>query len=181
MITRSEYETAKKRAAAMMWNAGIGITQQEIDKMDVVDLGLSHLEIEGIQVVTFFNTQRVAVKVIAMFPNQTEPEHWHPCVEDDPGKEETLRVVWGTCNFYIAGEDNMKMGFIPPGKEAMYKLRHEIIMKPTDQITLAPGTPHWFQGGTEGCVMYTFSSCSRDLLDQFTDPEINRDTRIVDD
>jgi D-lyxose ketol-isomerase len=181
VILRSECEAAKQRAAKMIRNAGIGITQSEIDNMSIVDMNLSHLEEEGVQVVTFFNTKRVCAKVIVMFPNQTEPEHWHPMVENDPGKEETLRLIWGTCYFYTSGPDNMKYGFIPKGKDNIYTLRHEIIMKPTDQITMNPGEKHWFQGGPEGCVMYSFSSCARDLLDQFTDLAIDRITKIVDE
>jgi hypothetical protein len=29
-------------------------------------------------------------------------------------------------------------------------------------------------------VMYTFSTCARDVLDRFTDPNIVRETKIVD-
>ncbi len=99
---------------------------------------------------------------------------------DDPGKEETVRLVYGTLYFYIPGEDNMRHGFIPDGKEPSYTMRHEIIMKPGDQITLEPGTKHWFQAGGEGAVMYLISSCVRDILDQFTDPDIVRETKVVD-
>jgi D-lyxose ketol-isomerase len=53
-------------------------------------------------------------------------------------------------------------------------------MKPGDQITLEPGTKHWFQASGEGAVMYLISSCVRDVLDQFTDPEVVRETKIVD-
>ena len=178
MIARTEYEAAKKRAAAMIRQAGIALTDKEVETMSIVDLGLSDLGQEGVQVVTFFNTKRVCAKIIALFPNQTEPEHWHPCVENDPGKEETCRVIKGVCRFYVAGEDTMKEGFIPKNKQAVYTLRHEVICRPTDQITFMPGEKHWFQAGPEGCVMYCFSSCARDLLDQFTDPNVDRDTKI---
>lgn len=178
MITRSECEAAKKRAGAMIREAGIGITDKEISEISVVDLGLSDLENEGVQVATFFNTSRICMKIIALWPNQTEPEHWHPTVGDDPGKEEVCRVIKGECRFYVAGEDTMKEGFIPKGKDSVYTLRHEIVCKPTDQVWFKPGEKHWFQAGPEGCVMYCISSCARDLLDQFTDPEIDRDTKI---
>jgi hypothetical protein len=39
---------------------------------------------------------RISVKVLALLPDQTVPEHWHPLVDDDPGKEETIRVITGT-------------------------------------------------------------------------------------
>ena len=119
-------------------------------------------------------------QVVALFGGQTLPEHWHPPVGDDPGKEETVRVVSGTLRFYILGDDNMCEGAIPAGKENVYTARHELIFKPGDQITMEPGTKHWFQAGEDGVVMYSFSSVARDVLDGFTDPEIKRTTEIQD-
>ncbi|MGE5607522.1 MAG: D-lyxose/D-mannose family sugar isomerase [Bacteroidota bacterium] len=180
MLTKKQFLDAQQRAAEMIRKAGIPITEAEIAKMDIADFGLNRLEEEGAQILTFFCTERVSVKVIALFPNQTEPEHWHTAVGSDPGKEETIRVISGTVYFYIPGEANLHSGRIPKGKEEFYTVRHEIIMKPCDQITLEPGVKHWFQAGPEGAVMYTFSSCARDALDPFTDPNIVRVTKIVD-
>jgi len=164
----------------MVRNAGVVITDQEATNIEVIDFGLSDLAKEGVQVLTFFSTERIAAKVLALFPNQTEPEHWHPPVGDDPGKEETIRIVFGTVRFFVPGVDNMKYGFVPEGKQSYYTVRHEIIMQPGDQLTLEPGTKHWFQAGDEGAVMYSFSSCARDALDQFSDPNIVRITKICD-
>jgi D-lyxose ketol-isomerase len=180
MITKQEFVKAQQEAGDMMRKAGLVITQKEIEKMDVADFGLSDLRNEGAQILTFFCTERVAAKVIALFPNQTEPEHWHTSVGEDPGKEETLRIISGTVRIYVPGETDMKEGFIPKGKELCYTVRHEIVMKPGDQLTLQPGTKHWFQAGCEGAVMNTFSSCARDTLDPFTDPEIVRVTKITE-
>ena len=180
MITREEYNNARKRALKMFKDAGMHITEKEYEDMSVVDFGLSNLEIEGAEIVTYFNTERIACKILALFPNQTEPEHWHTSVGTDPGKEEIVRVISGVVRFYIPGEDNMKEGKIPDGKEDVYTCRNEIIMKRGDQIILEPGLKHWFQTDEKGAVMYTFSSCARDLTDKFTDPAINRDTIIKD-
>ena len=103
MITRDEQRAAQKRAAQMIEQSGIRITEEEENKIEVVDFGLSHLETEGVQVLTMVQTGRISVKVLAMLPNQTEPEHRHPPVGDDPGKEETIRVVSGTVYFYVQG------------------------------------------------------------------------------
>ena len=138
-----------------------------------------HIRI-GFEDSIFLDTGRVCAKVIALFPFQTEPEHWHPSVGADPGKEETIRVVSGTVYFYISGEDNNKLGFIPEGRDEYYTARHEIILKPGDQITLEPGTRHWFQAGDMGAVMDTFSTCARDALDLFTNFNIARTTLIVE-
>lgn len=180
MITRKEYQEAQSRAAALIKKSGIRITPEEEGRIEVADFGLNNLAKEGAQILTFFNTKRVSAKVIALFPYQTEPEHWHVAVEDDPGKEETIRVVDGTVYFYIPGDDTLKHGRIPEGKEEYYTVRHEVVLKPGDQITLQPGTKHWFQAGAEGAVMYTFATCARDELDKFTDPGVQRITKIVD-
>jgi len=180
MITKERQKTAQKRVAEMIRQAGIKITEKEANSIGIVDFGLSNLEKEGVQVLTLIQTERISVKVLVLFPNQTEPEHWHPPVGDDPGKEETVRVISGIVYFYIPGEDTLKEGFIPEGKEDYYTMRKEIVMKPSDQITLAPGEKHWFQARDKGAVMYSFSTIARDALDQFTDPDIVRITKIVD-
>jgi D-lyxose ketol-isomerase len=46
---------------------------------------------------------------------------------------------------------------------------------------LQPGEKHWFQARNEGAVMYSFSTIARDALDQFTDPNIERIVKIVDE
>jgi len=181
LITVKQQKAAQKQAAEMIRQAGITITDEEADSIEVVDFGLNNLAKEGVQVLTLVQTDRISVKVLAMLPNQTEPEHWHPPVDDDPGKEETIRVIAGTVYFYVAGEDTLEEGFIVEGKDDCYIMRKEIVMKPGDQLTLAPGEKHWFQAREGGAVMYSFSSVARDVLDQFTDPDIVRVTKIADE
>lgn len=178
MLKRADYAAAQNRAAAMIKEAGICVTDAEARKVEVADFGLGRLDVEGAQILTFVATDRIAAKVVALFPNQTLPEHWHPPVGGDPGKEETVRVVWGTLRLYIPGSENIREGFIPDGKENVYTARHELVLKPGDQMTLEPGTKHWFQAGDEGAVLYSFSTVARDVLDCFTDPNIERVTRI---
>ena len=55
------------------------------------------------------------------------------------------------------------------------------ILKSLCSRTFAPGEKHWFQAGPEGAVVYSFSSVARDVLDRFTDPGIQRVTRIEED
>ncbi|MGH7958786.1 MAG: D-lyxose/D-mannose family sugar isomerase [Opitutaceae bacterium] len=181
MIKRSEYARAQRQASDMIRQAGIQLTEAEAAKIDVVDFGLSQLAVEGVQVFTMFATDRISAKVLVMFPNQTEPEHWHPPVGNDPGKEETIRVISGTLHFYIPGPDTLGHGWVPAEKEACYTCRHEIVMQPCDQLTLPPGTKHWFQAPESGAVFYSFSTCVRDGLDRFTDPAIVRQTQIEED
>ena len=178
MLTRKEYAAAQRRAASVIRESGISITGKEMEKVEVADFGLSRLDIEGAQILTLVATDRIAVKIIVMFANQTIPEHLHPRVGEDPGKEETIRIISGTVRFYIPGDESMSEGFLPDGKEDVYTVRHELILKPGEQITLQPGTKHWFQAGEESAVMYSFSTVARDILDCFTDPKIDRVTRI---
>lgn len=181
MITKTDKSIAQIRAAQMMRNAGIQINDDEIESIEVADFGLSNLESEGIQVFTMADTDRLAAKVLVLLPNQTEPEHWHPKVGTDPGKQETIRHIWGDLRFYVEGPDTIKEGFIVPGKEHCYTLRHELVLKPGDKLSFEPYEKHWFQGGERGAVLYSFSTTVRDGLDGFSDPDIQRITIVSDD
>lgn len=181
MITRSEKKEAQRKAAKMIRDAGIQISDDEVDSIEVADFGLSNLAAEGIQVFTMVDTDRLAAKVLVLLPNQTEPEHWHPKAGNDPGKQETIRHIWGDLRFYVEGPDTISEGFIVPGKEDCYRLRHELVLSPGDQLTFEPYEKHWFQGGERGAVLYSFSTTVRDGLDGFTDPDIQRVTVVTDD
>lgn len=178
MITKKELDEVCQRSIEMIEGAGIHLTETDKEKVTAADFGLSRLQKEGIQILTLFDTDRIAGKILVLLPYQTEPEHWHPSVGDDIGKEEVIRALSGELYFYIPGEDNMKKGFIVEGKDAYYTMRNEVDMKPGDQLILPAGTKHWFQAGPSGAVMYSFSTKVRDALDQFTDPNIERVTVI---
>src|ERR1035437_10299520 len=107
MLTRKQHGQARDRAVAMIRGAGVKLTDKEAAEMDVADFGLQRLNVEGAQIVSFFNTERVSAKVIALFPDQTLPEHWHTAVGEDPGKEETIRVIDGTVYCYTPGEESV--------------------------------------------------------------------------
>ncbi|OAV45762.1 hypothetical protein A3850_002145 [Lewinella sp. 4G2] len=179
-MKRAELEAVCAEALALIEQSGIPINDADRAKITAADFGLSRLRQEGIEILTMYETDRAAGKILVLLPNQTEPEHWHPSQGDNPGKEEIIRAVWGDLYFYVEGEDNMKKGFIPEGKEAVYTLRHEIDLQPGDQLVFPPDTPHWFQAGPRGAVMFSFSTKVVDTLDGFTDPAIQRATVIED-
>ncbi|MCL4481730.1 MAG: D-lyxose/D-mannose family sugar isomerase, partial [Bacteroidetes bacterium] len=54
------------------------------------------------------------------------------------------------------------------------------VLTPGDQFTLNPDTLHWFRAGNEGAVVSEFSTTSTDGDDIFTDPGINRFTKIIE-
>jgi len=146
---------ARERAAAMLAATGIVLTPAERDAIEIADFGLGRLEEIGLQVVVYVNTERVCAKELVLFPGQTCPEHRHPAVGADPGKEETFRCRSGVVHLHLAGED-------------------EIVLRPGEQWTIPPDTLHWFQAGDEGAVVSEFSTRSRDETDVFTDPLIVR-------
>lgn len=180
MISRTELIKARNDAATMMREGGIVLSEKEVEEMDVADFGLSHLRSEGAQIASLCETDQIAARVIALFPGQVEPEHWHIGDGDYAGKQETLRVISGELYLFLPGEDTMEKGKIPEGKEIAYSCRHELVMRPTDTITLEPGVKHWFQGGEQGTVFYTISTLATDARDPFSDPNVVRKTVIID-
>lgn len=159
--------------------ANIQLTDEEMANIEVSDFGLDNINETGLQLIVYINTKRVCAKEIVLFPHQTCPEHTHPNIGTNLGKEETFRCRWGKIYLYITGEAVKSPKCKPPkGKEAYYTVWHEIILNPGEQYTLAPNTLHWFQAGTEGAVVSEFSTTSMDEFDVFTDPEIVRITKI---
>lgn len=180
MIKREEFDEVCQQSLKMIDEAGIYLTPEDRTKITSADFGLSHIRTEGVQILTMFDTDRIAGKILVLLPNQTEPEHWHPTVRDDAGKEEIIRAISGDLYFYIEGEDNMQHGFIVEGKTNCYTMRNEVVLRPGEQLVLPAGSKHWFQAGETGAVMYSFSSKVTDLLDQFSDSDIVRETIIED-
>src|SRR5438874_4629802 len=149
------HQEARERAAAMLARAGIVLTPAERDAIEVTDLGLGRLEETGLQLLTYVNTERVCAKELVLFPRQICPEHRHPPVGDDPGKEETFRCRTGEVELHVEG-------------------RAPVGLFPGQQLTIPPDTLHWFQAGPDGAIVTEFSTRSRDELDVFTDPQIVR-------
>ncbi|HZO88911.1 MAG TPA: D-lyxose/D-mannose family sugar isomerase [Chthonomonadaceae bacterium] len=175
MITHQELMEARRRALEYLTRAGIVLTPQERENIEVADFGLGQLQQTGLEIITYVNTDRCCAKELVMFPRQTCPEHWHPPVAGEPGKEETFRCRWGEVYLYVPGEPTPNPKGVPPaGREAHYTVWHEIVLRPGEQYTLKPNTPHWFQAGDEGAIVSEFSTKSRDESDIFRDPDIQR-------
>ncbi|MFA4838260.1 MAG: D-lyxose/D-mannose family sugar isomerase [Candidatus Neomarinimicrobiota bacterium] len=179
MITEKQYNEAQKRALEYFEKAGIVITDKERANIEVADFGIGALEQTGLELIVYVNTKRVCAKELVLFPQQTCPEHRHPPVGNEPGKEETFRCRWGKVYLYVSGEKTINPKAKPPKyREKYYTVWHEIELNPGDQYTLQPDTLHWFQAGHEGAVISEFSTKSRDEADIFTDPEIQRITKM---
>ena len=175
MLSRTEVDRARRRAADMLTRVGVVITPAELARIEVADFGLADLERTGLQLLTYVNTDRYCAKELMLFPGQTCPEHRHPAVGGEPGKMETFRCRWGTVHLFVEGIATTTNAARPPaGSEAHYTVFHELLLLPGDQFTIPPDTLHWFQAGPEGAIVSEFSSTSRDELDVFTDPRIVR-------
>jgi D-lyxose ketol-isomerase len=179
MITQEQLDSARRRVQEYLDRAQIVITPEEADRIEVSDMGLGKLESMGLQVVVYVNTDRVCAKELVLFPRQTCPEHRHPPVAGEPGKEETFRCRWGQVFLYVPGDSTPNPQSRPPaGHERYYTVWHEIVLNPGEQYTLAPNTLHWFQAGDQGAVISEFSTTSRDETDIWTDPGIVREMAV---
>lgn len=173
----NSYDESEVRKSTIDYfnKAGIAITKEEKDRIEIADFGLDDLAVTGLEILTYVNTKRCCAKELVLFPFQTCPEHRHPPTTGEPGKEETFRCRYGEVYLYVKGApvENIK-AVIPKGREDTYTVKHEIVLYPGDQYTLEPDTLHWFQAGAEGAVVSEFSTTSRDEADFFTDPQIQR-------
>ena len=179
MISRKELERYQREACGLFQRAHIVVTPQEAGRVEIADFGLGQFEQTGLGVLVYVNTQRCCAKELAMWPRQTCPEHRHPNIDGEPGKEETFRCRYGRVFLYVEGEPAKSPRCkTPAGRENTYSVWHEIVLDPGDQYTLTPDTKHWFQAGDEGAVVSEFSTRSRNECDVFTDPQIQRATRV---
>jgi len=177
VLTRAERDAAAERATAMLREAGITVTTDEQAALEVADFGLSRLEETGLTVLVYVNTERVCAKELVLFPRQLCPEHRHPPFAGTPGKEETFRCRAGRVCLYTEGEPTPSPAARVPA-DGVFTVWHELVLEPGDQHTIPPDTLHWFQAGDDGAVVSEFSTQSRDDLDVFTDPRIERAPRV---
>ena len=135
--------------------AAAGVVLGEREEVELADFGLGRFEEIGLALVVYENNDRYCAKELVLLPNQLCPEHRHPPVGDDPGKQETFRCRTGEVTLFVDGHG-------------------EMTLQPGDQFTIPPDTLHWFRAGDEGAIVSEFSSRSRDETDVFSDPEIVR-------
>jgi D-lyxose ketol-isomerase len=179
MITKEQCAKFQQASFDLMRKAGLFIAEEEKSQIEIADFGLGKFKQIGLGVLVYVNTKRCCAKELAMWPHQTCPEHLHPPVGSDQGKEETFRCRWGKVFLYVDGERSRLIQCQPPkGRKKTYTVWHEVELCPGGQCTIYPGTKHWFQAGDKGAVVSEFSTRSTDKNDIFTDPEIQRTTKI---
>ncbi len=179
MITTAEYTGLRNQAVDFLNQAGLKLRPDEIENIEVADFGLGRVREIGLQLVVYVNTDRCCAKELVLIPRQLCPEHRHPPVDRYPGKEETFRCRYGRVYLYVDGASTRPtQAVVPAGYERNLTVWHEIDLGPGDQWTIPPNTLHWFQAADEGAVVSEFSTKSMDEYDVFTDPAIQRTTRI---
>ena len=179
-MKRSTYQKQVKAALALYEHAGIVLSPEEKERIEVVDFGLDIVEEMGLQLLTYINTARVCAKEMVLLPHQTCAEHKHVPTNGQEGKEETFRCRYGEVYLYVSGEGERSAirAKLPPSDVSVF---HEIVLHPGEQYTIMPETWHWFQGGPEGAVISEFSTRSTDETDEFTDPRLVRAPKIEED
>lgn len=95
---------SKHDVNAYYQKAGIVLTDDEVEDIQIMDYGLGKLEETGLQLFIYVNTDRYCSKELVLFPRQTCPEHRHPPVGGEKGKQETFRCRWGKVYLYVEGE-----------------------------------------------------------------------------
>lgn len=174
MLRKEDYLAYSAKAQTYLEKAGIAITPEERSRIEVAEYGLGCLDQVGLELVVYVNTERCCAKELVLLPHQTCPEHRHPAINGEAGKEETFRCRYGTVYLYVEGEGKSEIAATPPaGMESYFTCRNEIVLHPGEQYTIMPNTLHWFQAGAEGAVVSEFSTKSRDEYDIYTDPRIN--------
>ncbi len=173
-------------AAKAMRAAGLVLRDDEAAAIEIADFGLDRYEQYGLAIHVYVNTERCCGKELMMVPGQICPEHRHPPIAAaggqpaDLGKEETFRCRQGEVFLFLpghhkdSGEQAKAEAFIPADKRVAHSVYKCVHLKPGEQYTLRPNTPHWFVAGPDGAVISEFSTRSRDEADVFTDTEIVR-------
>lgn len=173
MLTKEMYEKYRLKTIEYLEKAHIAVTEEEKGRIEVAEYDQGNPDVIGLELVVYVNTERCCAKELVLLPGQTCPEHRHPAINGEEGKEETFRCRYGTVYLYVEGEKTEMKGTKPAGYEDVLTCEHEIILKPGEQYTISPNTLHWFRAGEEGAVVSEFSTKSRDEYDIYTDKTIN--------
>lgn len=150
------------------------LSAAEIQAIRVNDFGLNNLPVEGFAFVDLLRTERVRTTLMIFLPNQTLPQHKHPPYDNEPGKEENLRVLWGEFTVCVEGAETAGVeNMIPPGKADYYTARKAVVLETCMQFTIPPNTAHWFHAGPEGAVVLACQTRVDEERNHFYDPASN--------
>src|SRR5258708_8535390 len=101
MLTREKLMQARARAREYLDRAGIVLTPEEGEEIEVADFGLNELEVTGLELVVYVNTERVCAKELVLFPAQTCPQHRHPPIPNQPTQDQTSPLPWAPLSRHL--------------------------------------------------------------------------------
>ena len=180
LMSTLDLAARQQEAATRIRKSGIHLKEEEVAGIEIADFGLNRFDELGLAILVYVNTDRCCAKELAMVPGQICPEHRHPPVDGQPGKEETFRCREGEVHLFLpghkkdSGEKEFALAMVPEDKRDTFTMFKHYHLKAGDQCTLKPNTPHWFVAGKDGAVVSEFSTNSKDEADIFTDQEIQR-------
>jgi hypothetical protein len=74
-MDNEQIKQVRAQAVKMISRAGIEITADERESMEIADLGLGEFERTGLAIVVYVNTARYCAKELVMLPGQTCTRH----------------------------------------------------------------------------------------------------------
>ena len=160
---------ARAAAAALLRKARIAVTQDELETMEIADLGLGDIQHMGLEVIVYENNDRYCAKELVLLPRQICPEHRHPRVNGrNLGKKETFRCRYGEVYLYVAGERTPKpKARVPQQYKPFYRLPRDRAQarRPVHAAAeFAPLVPGRRQGGRGLGVLLDEHGRERHLL-----------------
>ncbi|NJL31709.1 MAG: D-lyxose/D-mannose family sugar isomerase [Phycisphaerales bacterium] len=158
-----------QEAKELLVKSGFPVTPEEVAELAVNDFGLGDIRKEGFAFIDILRSPRLRITLLILLPNQTLPQHMHPSYDNEQGKEETIRVLYGMTKVYVAGNATKDIA-IPKAKESYYTAKQEVALNVGQQYSVQPGTEHWFQAGPQGSVNICFQNRVDETKNIFSDP-----------
>ena len=129
-----QVEQYRGKALSYFKKAGIVLTTEESENIEIADFGLGDFETLGLALVTYVNNSRYCGKELILLPGQICPEHRHPPISGaNPGKQETFRCRWGTVMLYVSGTP------LAGEPEPVLPARHAKFLTVRKRVVLNPG------------------------------------------
>lgn len=163
-------QQVKQQALTLLEKSGFPVTKTEKEQLEVNDFDLGNIYKEGFTFIDILRSERLRITLHILLPGQTLPQHKHPAYDNEPGKEETMRALWGEFRVFIKGDENAASVSIPDSKESYYTARKQIVLHAGETFTVPPGMDHWFQAGPEGAVALAFQNRVDETRNIFYDP-----------
>ena len=179
MITRTEQRRRRNERQSCLQKTGLAFRPDELAGIEVADFGLGELA-----------EQRGAdLDAGEQREDRRQAAGAHPRPNPPGARASAAGILRGQ-----RGDAALRVGRAlplrprradaePEGASAGRTRGHvhglaRTLLRPGDQITFEPNTPHWFQAGPEGAVVWSFSTKAVDVQDVFTDPQVARQTVI---